>query len=103
MEKSRKAAAINTTPYECGEGELPDNFRPYDQGQDFFVNVSKKAFLDAEHPAAVIDRVVERLDLKGVYAAYSKEGKPTTVSGSGIWTGCRGCLPRLCICVEPSD
>jgi hypothetical protein len=44
MEKSRKAAAINTTPYECGEGELPDNFRPYDQGQDFFVNVSKKPF-----------------------------------------------------------
>lgn len=76
MEESRKAAVVDTTPYEWGEGDLPDNFRPYDQGQDFFVSVSKKAFLDSEHPAAVIDRVIERLDLKSVYAAYSKEGNP---------------------------
>jgi len=76
MEASRKAAEVDTSKYQLGEEELPHNFRPYDQGQDFFVSVSKKAFLDAEHPAAVIDRVVERLDLGSVYAAYSKEGNP---------------------------
>jgi transposase len=60
--------------HEGDEGDSPDNFRPYDQKQDFFVSVSKKAFLDAEHPAAVIDSVVELLDLSEVYADYAKEG-----------------------------
>ena len=76
MAQSRKAAVVDTTPYKWGEGDLPNNFRHYDQNQDFFVSVSKKAFLDAEHPAAVIDRVVERLELRDVYAEYSKEGNP---------------------------
>lgn len=77
MTKACKSAMVTTSPYELGEGHVPDNFRPYDQKQDFFVTVSKKAFLDAEHPAAVIDRIVERLDLKGVYTEYSKEGNPS--------------------------
>ena len=57
--------------------ETSDNFRTYDQRQDFFVTVSKGAFLDAEHPAAVIDSVVERLDLTRVYEKYSHEGNPS--------------------------
>lgn len=40
-----------------------NNFRPYDQNQDFFVTVSKKTFLEEKHPASIIDLVVERLDL----------------------------------------
>jgi transposase len=57
-------------------GSPADNFWPYNQKQDFFISVSKKAFLDTEHPAAVIDGVVEKLDLEAVYADYAKEGNP---------------------------
>ena len=44
-----------------------NNFRPYDQNQDFFVSVSKKAFLEEKYPASIIDLVVERLDLTELY------------------------------------
>jgi len=50
------------------------NFRAYDQSQSFFVTVSKENFLDSEHPAAIIDTVVEQLNLKPLYDYYSKEG-----------------------------
>lgn len=76
MAKASEAAIVDTSPYEEGNERGADNFRPYDQSQDFFITVSKKAFLDSEHPAAVIDQVVERLDLEAVYADYAKEGNP---------------------------
>ncbi len=53
-----------------------NNFRPYDQSQDFFVTVSKKTFLEEKHPASIIDLVVERLDLTELYEQYSDEGNP---------------------------
>ena len=53
-----------------------NNFRPYDQNQDFFVTVSKKTFLDEKHPASIIDLIVEKLDLTELYEQYSDEGNP---------------------------
>jgi len=57
-------------------GSERNNFRPYDQKQDFFVTVSKSSFLEENHPAAIIDFVVERLDLTELYEQYSDEGNP---------------------------
>jgi len=51
-----------------------NNFRPYDQRQRFFVDVSKDSFLEEKHPARIIDLVVEGLDLSEVYGQYSDEG-----------------------------
>lgn len=76
MAKAREKWIADTSVREEGTGAPVDNFRPYDQNQDFFVTVSKKTFLDAEHPAAVIDTVIERLDLEAVYGDYAKEGNP---------------------------
>jgi len=53
-----------------------NNFRPYDQRQQFFVNVSKDRFLEEKHPARIIDLVVEGLDLSQIYEQYSDEGNP---------------------------
>ena len=53
-----------------------NNFRPYDQNQDFFVTVSKRTFLEEKHPASIIDLVVERLTLTELYEQYSDEGNP---------------------------
>ncbi|MDP7612189.1 MAG: IS1182 family transposase [Nitrospinaceae bacterium] len=53
-----------------------NNFRPYDQNQDFFVTVSKNTFLEEKHPACIIDLVVERLDLTELYEQYFDEGNP---------------------------
>ena len=77
MAESYQAATVDTSEYEVGEDRGPNNFRAYDQNQDFFVSVSKKAFLDSGHPAAVIDSVVEKLDLEAVYADYATEGNPS--------------------------
>ena len=68
-------------------GDVPDvidinycdgqnNFRVYDQDQSFFITVTKDKFLDAGHPAAIIDIIIERLDLEILYTKYSKEGNP---------------------------
>ncbi len=53
-----------------------NNFRPYDQRQRFFVDVSKDSFLEERHPARIIDLVVEGLDLSKLYEQYSDEGNP---------------------------
>jgi len=53
-----------------------NNFRPYDQKQDFFVTVSKRTFLEEKHPASIIDLVIEKLDLTEFYEQYSDEGNP---------------------------
>ena len=54
-----------------------DNFRPYDQAQGVFRPIIPNELLEAEHPARVIDRVVELLDLTEVYESYADEGNPS--------------------------
>lgn len=50
------------------------NFRDYDQSQIYFVPVRLDNFLETEHPARVIDIVVERMDLSSLYERYSDVG-----------------------------
>jgi transposase len=57
--------------------EMPGNFREYEVEQNFFVVIERKKFLEARHPAAIIDLVVEKLDLRRIYTRYSKEGNPS--------------------------
>ena len=52
------------------------NFREYDQNQGLFTQIVPAELLEEEHPARVIDAVVEKLDLSRIFAAYSDEGKP---------------------------
>ena len=53
-----------------------DNFRPYDQSQGAFRAIIPNDLLEPEHPARIIDRVVEMLDLSTIYAYYKDEGNP---------------------------
>lgn len=79
---SAMQAAYEADAQQFVEGEKPgiddrrNNFRPYDQRQRFFVDVSKDSFLDEKHPARIIDLIVEGLDLSELYRQYSKEGNP---------------------------
>jgi transposase len=57
--------------------ETPHNFREYEVDQNFFVLIERKKFLEARYSAAVIDCVVEKLDLGRIYARYSNEGNPS--------------------------
>lgn len=60
------------------EGEpTKQNFRDYDQSQVYFVPVRLDNFLETEHPARVIDIIVERMDLSKLYEGYSDEGNPS--------------------------
>jgi transposase len=59
------------------KAETPHNFREYEVDQNFFVVIERKKFLEDRHPAAIIDLVVERLELGRIYARYSKEGNPS--------------------------
>ena len=59
----------------AGGGEK-DNFRDYDQSQIYYVAVRFKEFLEADHPARVVDAVIERMDLIRIYESYSEEGNP---------------------------
>ena len=77
MEKARISQIdsfpdIKNTGYYDGK----NNFKAYDQNQSFFITVTKDKFLDACHPAAIIDTIIERLDLETLYNHYSKEGNP---------------------------
>ena len=77
MEKARISELGRFADFEdggCYEGK--NNFRAYDQNQSFFITVTKDKFLDAGHPAAIIDTIIERLDLETLYVQYSKEGNP---------------------------
>ena len=77
MEEARRKNIHQSPPVvEPGIDDERNNFRPYDQNQDFFVPVSKKAFLEEKHPASIIDLVVESLDLTTLYDRYSHEGNP---------------------------
>jgi transposase len=51
-------------------------FREYDQGQGVFRAIRPDELLEPDHPARVIDKVVEMLDLREIYAEYADEGSP---------------------------
>lgn len=53
------------------------NFRNYDQRQGLFTPIVPADLLEDEHPARVIDAVVENLDLSRIYARYSDQGNPS--------------------------
>ena len=99
MEKAR-ASQIDS----CPGGEDPrysdgnNNFRSYDQDQSFFITITKDKFLDAGHPAAIIDIIIERLDLAILYNHYAKEGNPAyhpkmmlKILFYGYYTGIMSC------------
>lgn len=82
-DEMKRVMEENLTYREMKQKEIPKkstdsnekmNFKAYDQSQSFFVTVSKENFLDAGHPAAIIDTVIEQLNLKPLYDYYSKEG-----------------------------
>jgi transposase len=51
-------------------------FKDYDQGQGIFRAIQPKDLLEPDHPARVIDKVVELLDLQEIYADYAGESIP---------------------------
>ena len=51
-------------------------FRDYNQSQGVFRSIRPNELLEPDHPARVIDKVVEMLDLSEVYADYAEEGNP---------------------------
>jgi transposase len=52
------------------------NFRKYDQNQGVFRVLIPDELLEEDHPARIIDRVVETLDLSKIYEYYANEGNP---------------------------
>jgi transposase len=81
-----------------------DNFRSYDQSQGAFRAIIPNELLEPEHPARVVDKVVELLDLGKIYAWYRDEGNQAyhprmmlkvlfysylsgTMSSRGMWEG----------------
>jgi transposase len=80
------------------------NFRDYNQSQGIFRTITPQELLEPEHPARILDAVVERLDLKMLYDGYSEEGAAAyhpkmmlkvlfysyltgTMSCRGMWSG----------------
>jgi transposase len=51
-------------------------FKDYDQSQAVFRDIHLNELLEEDHPARVIDRVVELLDAEELYGEYAEEGKP---------------------------
>jgi transposase len=51
-------------------------FRTYDQRQSVIRQLVPAQLLEEDHPARIVDAVVERLDLEQIYASYKEEGKP---------------------------
>jgi len=49
-------------------------FRNYNQSQGVFRDIRPNELLEPNHPARVIDKVVEMLDLREIYADYAEEG-----------------------------
>ena len=52
------------------------NFRDYNQDQTVYRQLVPALLLEDDHPARIVNAVVERLDLELVYAWYKEEGKP---------------------------
>ena len=61
-EEMERARIENRNKYSDIDGtnqsEEKNNFREYDQTQSFFITVTKDKFLDAGHPAAIIDTII---------------------------------------------
>ena len=51
-----------------------ENFRPYDQSQGAFRAIIPNDLLEPEHPARIVDKVVELLDLSSIYGWYQDQG-----------------------------
>jgi len=81
-----------------------DNFRPYDQSQGAFRAIIPNELLEPEHPARIVNKVVELLDLSSIYGWYQDEGaqpyhpkmmlkvlfysyQTGTMSSRGMWEG----------------
>jgi transposase len=52
------------------------NFRDYDQTQTVFRQLVPAQLLEEDHPARVVNAVVEMLNLDSIYDSYKEEGKP---------------------------
>ena len=52
------------------------NFKNYDQSQAVYRQLMPSQLLEEDHPARIVDAVVERLDLSPMYACYKAEGNP---------------------------
>lgn len=52
------------------------NFRDYDQKQTVYRQLVPELLLEDDHPARIVNAVVEMLNLERVYAWYKEEGKP---------------------------
>jgi transposase len=53
------------------------NFIEYNQKQGMFLTIIPDEILEPEHPARIVDAVIEQLNLKKVYEYYSEEGSET--------------------------
>ena len=76
MEEARKRELAKFPEEKIGIDDNNNNFRPYDQGQNFFIAITNEKFLASDHPAVIIDAIIEKLDLSNIYDYYSNEGNP---------------------------
>ena len=53
------------------------NFREYDQEQGQFIAIDLSRAIEEDHPARIINDIVESLDLSKIYDSYSDEGNPS--------------------------
>ena len=53
---------------------LEGNFRKYDQSQQLLLPLSLGDFVPDDHPARIINAVVDSLDITGIVGTYSVEG-----------------------------
>ena len=67
MEEARKRELAKFPEEKIGIDDNNNNFRPYDQGQNFFIAITKEKFLASDHPAVIIDAIIEKLDLSNIY------------------------------------
>jgi transposase len=50
------------------------NFKTYNQKQGMFCSLIPDELLESDHPARIVDAVVEKLNLEKIYSYYSEEG-----------------------------
>ena len=51
-------------------------YRPYDQSQQYLLPPSLQDFVNEDHPAHVINDLVDQMDLSVLEARYGKMGQP---------------------------
>ena len=56
--------------------EIQKNFRDYDQSQLYWDVIHISKLLEEDHPARIIDTIIEKLDLSCLYLEHSNEGNP---------------------------